>query len=348
MSKDKRDAERAARRAKRLAERAEERARRKEEHADDASERADRLAERVNRRPQRDRDLDKSIEDLVDDMTDKAEQWVNEKTGKLFDSPKQEREVKRAEAKAQRAKQAAEKARETATRAEQAAEDLSHVEQSFDEDFDELYDDVDDLDLSPRARRKAGRTARKKARQRKYGHGRSWYGFDWGYDELYSASRSRAKRRRSAHFYRDKQREKVCGVCAGLADYFGRPTWEIRLYAVLGLVFIPSVTVPAYFITYWLMDDKPYYRRVTDRFEETVDTRDQRPDDESKRSVKRESRNEMNQQASAKPKMNNVQAMKKAREKFADIELRLRGMETHVTSSRFELQRELKKISGED
>lgn len=48
------------------------------------------------------------------------------------------------------------------------------------------------------------------------------------------------------------------------------------------------------------------------------------------------------------PVMNNVQTMKVAKEKFSDIEQRLREMESHVTSSRFELQRELKKISGED
>ena len=49
-----------------------------------------------------------------------------------------------------------------------------------------------------------------------------------------------------------------------------------------------------------------------------------------------------------KPVMNNVQAIKTAKGKFADIEQRLRQMETHVTSSQFELNREFRKISGED
>lgn len=56
----------------------------------------------------------------------------------------------------------------------------------------------------------------------------------------------------------------------------------------------------------------------------------------------------MQQAADDRSKLNNEQAMKTAREKFADIEQRLRQMESHVTSSRFELQREFRKMVGED
>jgi len=333
VSKDKRDAERAARRASRLAERAEERARRKEGHAERASERAERLAERVQKRPRRERDLDQSIEDLVDGVTQKAEAWIDEQTQRLFDSPNEEREIKRAQGQAKRAQRAAAKARQSADQAERAAEDLS--DEQLDEEFDMGFE---------AGSTRSARKARKKARNRGYRYSHSWRGFDWGY--VYSGSRARARKRRSAHLYRDRQRKKICGVCAGAADYFGRPTWEIRLYAVLGLIFIPSVAIPSYFIMYFLMDDKPLFRRVTDRFEETVDRR-RRDRNDGHREPKGDAK-KAKEPGMDNPVMNNVQTMKVAKEKFSDIEQRLREMESHVTSSRFELQRELKKISGED
>jgi phage shock protein C len=164
-----------------------------------------------------------------------------------------------------------------------------------------------------------------------------WWGQGWGH----RVRRRRHRRRRSGNLYRDSRRGKVCGVCAGIADYLDIATWKVRLGAVLGLLFIPQITLPLYFGLYFLMDDKPYFRRVTDRFDdamadmaEETDTVASRPDQQ--RASAPESQN-----------LNNVQAMKVAKEKFSDIEDRLRAMETHVTSSRFELQRELNRISGE-
>jgi phage shock protein C len=341
VSRDKRDVERATRRANRLAERAEERAERKERHAERASERAERLAERVKHRPGREKDLDQSIEDLVDEVTQKAEEWIDEKTHRLFDSSDEERDIKRAEGRAERARQEADKARANAKRAERAADELHEYKIDIEEDLDS-GDGLDDLyePLSRRAQRKARRASRKARRSTSREHYADWI----------ESSRARARGRRSGLLYRDRQRKKVCGVCAGLADYFGRPAWEMRLYAVLGLVFIPSITVPAYFIMYFLMRDKPYYRRVTDRFKETIrtssDVRDDASEDSSGRGRKRGKT--MHAEVNTQPKISNVQAMKSAKAKFSDIEQRLRGMESHVTSSRFELQRELKKISGED
>ena len=244
-----------------MSERAEERARRKERHAERAVERAERLAARANRRPGRETNLDKSIADLVDEVTQKAEVWIDDQTKRMFDSPLEEREIKRVASEAEKARKEAERARHSAEQAGRAAEELSDYEESLgiDSDFDDLFQDVEP---SPRRTRSRARKARRKARAE-----RSSQGFTWIYD-LWPRSRSRARRRKSAHLYRDRQRKKICGVCAGVADYVGRPAWEIRLYAVLGLIFIPSVMVPSYFIAYFLMEDKPYYRRVTDRFEE--------------------------------------------------------------------------------
>ena len=344
MSKDKRDAERAARRAKRLAERAEERASRKERQAERAAERAERLAQRANRRPGREKELDKSIADLVDEVTQKAEQWIDDRTRRMVDSPDEKREIERVASEAEKARKEAENARYSADQAGRAAEELSQYEESLglDSGFDDLFEDVE----QPRRRTRGGaRKAGRKARVERQSH---WLA--WVYDAL-PRSRSRARRRKSAHLYRDRQRKKICGVCAGVADYVGRPAWEIRLYAVFGVIFIPSVVIPSYFITYFLMEDKPYYRRVTDRFEEGIDGRDSEYDDRESRKRNRPGErqfhgsNDLSEKDSA---MSNVQATKTAKNKFSDIEQRLRQMEGYVTSSRFELQREFRKISGED
>lgn len=390
MNRDRREAEKAARRARRLAERAEERARRKERQAQRAQERAERLAERAQRRPSSERDLDRSIEDFVDDMTDKAERWIDEQTRSVFGAS-DEREVSRAKGEAKRARDDAQKARHSADRAGRAADDLSSLtgDGSFDgldDDFSDLYGDgssyedlygggndytdgmgmfgdgYDDETGEPlsrrserRARREARRQDRKARRQRRYGYGRDdgsfWTDFDWGNQGWYRSSRRKARKRKSAHLYKDKQRKKVFGVCAGLADYWGRPAWEIRVYAVVGLFVIPSVVVPAYVIMSLIMDDKPYFRRVTDRFDTADDSPRPSPADSKSQqagSSRQEDSVKRRQRDPREPRMNNVQAMKAAKDKFADIEQRLREMETHVTSNRFELQREFKKIAGED
>ncbi|MBD3648254.1 MAG: PspC domain-containing protein, partial [Pseudomonadales bacterium] len=68
----------------------------------------------------------------------------------------------------------------------------------------------------------------------------------------------RSRVRRGRGLYRNSQHKKICGVCAGVADYLDVDRWQVRLVAVLGLIFVPSVAVTIYFIAYLLMDDKPY------------------------------------------------------------------------------------------
>ena len=314
--RERRDAERAARRANRLAQRAKQRAERKEEQARHAAERADRLAMRANRRPRREKDLDESIEDLVDQVTEKwtrkAEDWIDGQSGKLFDEGYEEEKRYRDD-----------------------DDSYSDSDSNWDGDMDEEFEEEFSKE---QPRRRTSRSSRRSKRSRK----NKWkYSYNWDSDKWRFKSRYG---RRSGNLYRDKRKGKICGVCAGSADYLGMETWQVRLIAVLGLIFIPSVAVTVYFITYFLMDDKPYYRQVTDRFDDRRDHYDEgpRPVKRSKRKVRGE------QPESPSAKVSNQEAMKKAKEKFGDIENRLRSMESHVTSSTFELQRELKKISGDD
>ena len=173
-------------------------------------------------------------------------------------------------------------------------------------------------------------------------------------------SARRAKHRRNRYrrgLYRDPDRAKVWGICAGLSDYFGVEVWQMRVCAVLGLMFLPQLTATGYIIGYFVLDKKPYYRRMTDRFDRAmgIDPADdpsldeeyaeERADweDEAKMAKSKKRQRERRPQ----PPVPNATALRTARDKFATLEERVRAMESHVTSSQFELQRELNKISGE-
>jgi phage shock protein C len=173
-----------------------------------------------------------------------------------------------------------------------------------------------------------------------------------------SSTRSRSSRRRrkvstwkslvrrkissNRGLYRDKDRKRVCGVCAGLADYWNMETWKIRFAAVMGFFFIPSLTIPGYFILYFLMDDKPYYRKASERYEGF------HVDGESDSAKKSKQGGLQSRRTRTKSDLSNVAAFSSARNKFANLEARVRLIEAHVTSSKFELQREFKKISGDE
>ncbi|MEM7364882.1 MAG: PspC domain-containing protein [Pseudomonadota bacterium] len=220
---------------------------------------------------------------------------------------------------ADRAQRLAEKARRRAHGFEDKVDDI--VERTEDwltgQDDDRRYSDSERPGESERSQERSTRTRSASERRRR-------------------ARRSRVKatklpRRKQTGLYRDKDRGKVCGVCAGVADYFNIDPWQTRIVALAGLFFMPQITVPIYFIAYFAMDDKPYYRRVTDRYEE--------PEKVSPHT----------EEVSEEPRSTSPEVVSLAdvRARFEENEQRLRVMESYVTSSAFELQREFQKISGE-
>lgn len=334
--REKLEAQREARRTKRLSERAAQRARRQAEQAEQAALRAEQLANRAQQRHYsrddsrngpRHRDMDRGIEDFVDDVTDKwsrkAEAWMDDQASQLYGSDK----------------------------------DNYGTEEDFSDDFTEDYeaDEFGSADHRSKSRVAAERRGRRKQRAKRRSARMK--------AEISGRMSRRWKRRNgNGNLYRNKQNKKICGVCSGIADYWGMSTWQVRMMAVFALFIVPSVAIPGYFIAYFLMDAKPYYRQVTDRFHELDDERDaestpasssgqknseRRSSSRKARGQKNSGRNSMRPE-NREPEISNVHALRKARQKFSDIEDRLRSMETHVTSPRFELQRELMKIAGDD
>jgi len=137
-------------------------------------------------------------------------------------------------------------------------------------------------------------------------------------------SRRHAERltRRSRRLYRDPEQQKIAGVCAGIANYYGVEIWVVRCVAVTGLLFLPSIVFPGSWLLYFLMRKPP---SADDNHART------RQDDTSPTP-------EFGPQHSPRRSLRNAQI------DLAQVELRLRRMESHVTSGRFELQRELNKI----
>lgn len=328
--REQREAEKIARRARRLADRAEERARRKADNATKAAERAEELAQRAHRRKgPRDRALEDSIEDYVDEITEKwtlqAEDWVDEQSSKLFGKPAPRSGAPHSGAQ------------------HSGAQAHSFSQDDLD---DEVVEGFEEGHRSASGRGSSSRHARTSARSNR----------NRRHDDINPRSRSSRRRKKvstwkqsvrskfisNRGFYRDKDQKKVCGVCAGFADYWNVETWQVRFAAVMGLIFIPSLTVPGYFFFYFIMDDKPYYRKASERYED-AHVRESLSGEKSKYRGGLQARKKR-----TKSDLTDAQAFSAARQKFVDIESRVRLIEAHVTSSKFELQREFKKISGED
>lgn len=345
--RDKLEAEREARRAKRLSERAEQRARRKAQQAARAAERAAELAERAKRRSPRHRNLDRSIEDMVDDVTErwtrKAEDWMDQQGRELFGSGEDEDWLGNKKSGKRKS------STDWGLGGDSSDWDLGMGSNNdgfgtSQEDYEEDYDD----ESESRRRRRRSESARRAKRRERIKRRKARLKEEVG---LAREKRRFKRRNRNGNLYRNKDNKKIFGVCSGIADYWAMEAWQVRFMAVFGIFVIPSIVIPGYFIASFLMDDKPYYRRVTDRFHELED---EVPEPTAMRSSfrergpeKRRERSRSRSQSPEAPKVPNPQVLQQAKLKFADIEDRLRVMEGHVTSSKFELQRELRKISGD-
>jgi phage shock protein C len=128
--------------------------------------------------------------------------------------------------------------------------------------------------------------------------------------------------------YRDSARGMIGGVCAGFAEYFGIEAWVARCIALTGLLFMPTIVFPAYWIAYFVMENKAKPRRSGS-------------DPDAARHDHRSPAPEFGARLSPRRSFRNVKA------DLNEAELRLRRMEGHVTSNRFELQRELHRMEEE-
>ncbi len=120
--------------------------------------------------------------------------------------------------------------------------------------------------------------------------------------------------------YKNRRKGKVSGVCAGVADYLGISPTPLRVILAVSLItpfWLPSLVV--YFLAAWILEDAPV---------------DENPVSSEEAQFWKEVRREPSGTAHD------------LRHKFREIERRLSAMETHVTSSEFDLKRKFRDLGA--
>lgn len=143
---------------------------------------------------------------------------------------------------------------------------------------------------------------------------------------------------------RDTENGKIAGICAGLADYFGIETWLVRIATVAATLLLAGPLLPVFYIAAWfILDKKPLERGFMPRGPAAA-TKPNRVskgwhNDLSEEDKKIEVKSKV-WQAGEPPR----QAFYDIKQQFTRIESRLRKVETYVTSSEYQLNKEINKL----
>lgn len=122
--------------------------------------------------------------------------------------------------------------------------------------------------------------------------------------------------------YRNKAQGKVAGVCAGLADYLKIETWVVRVAMVTGLVFSTGFFFIVYIAAWLILDEDPAAKSASGGLHHPI---------EVKTKI---------YQAGQPPR----QAFSEIRAEFNQLEGQLQQMERYVTSTEFQLNREISRL----
>lgn len=145
---------------------------------------------------------------------------------------------------------------------------------------------------------------------------------------------------------RDPERGKIAGVCAGLAEYFGIELWLIRILVVTAFFLSAGSFILVSYIAAWFILEKktsvkhsphgsfkshnPQFGHVGKGWHNVAEE-----DDDEKVKVKSKV-----WQSGEPPK----QAFADIKQRFERNEERLRKVETYVTSSEYQLNREINSL----
>jgi phage shock protein C len=124
-----------------------------------------------------------------------------------------------------------------------------------------------------------------------------------------------AEPRRMNRLYRNTQRGMIFGVCAGFADYFAFDLRVTRVLTVVGAMFAPPLVCVSYLVLGFMLPRKPDAGGA--------DFHDP---------VQRQVRSDPHDMLSS------------VRYRFRDLDSRLQRLEKYVTSSRFALDSEFRRL----
>lgn len=149
--------------------------------------------------------------------------------------------------------------------------------------------------------------------------------------------------------YRNSEKGKLAGVCAGIADYFGWETWLVRILVVSGVLFGMPFLIFGYFAAWFILDVNPkqftkhsnskrHQSSTSNEFRhKACNTANKTDDENDNESIKVKARV---WQSGEPPK----QAFHDIRKKFLLLEKKLQGIEQYVTSPEFTVTREINKL----
>ncbi len=144
-------------------------------------------------------------------------------------------------------------------------------------------------------------------------------------------------RRKGRRLYKNPDKAKLCGVCAGLSEFFDLETWVVRLIAVSFFLFSGGTAVVAYFVACFIMDPKPGSKSNKGCFGNEK-KRHHLPQDE---------------QRQYKPSVKEVwkkgkapaETLQKVEDSFEKMENKLQSMESYVTSKKYQLEKEFEDMT---
>jgi phage shock protein C len=149
---------------------------------------------------------------------------------------------------------------------------------------------------------------------------------------------------RRGELYRNPNRGKIAGVCAGIADYFGWETWLVRILVVSGVLFGMPFLILGYVAAWFILDKTP---KNASEFQQKGKQR--RSFGCCPLPAKDSSLAGMNESIKVKARVWQSgeppkQAFHDIRRKFGLLEKQLQKIEQYVTSSEFTVAREINKL----
>jgi phage shock protein C len=137
--------------------------------------------------------------------------------------------------------------------------------------------------------------------------------------------------------FRDPNKGKIAGVCAGIAQYLGWETWLVRILVVSGVLLGMEWFIVVYIAGWFILDKKSVVANKAKSHTNKNATDNCCPSSFTDDSIKVKTRI---WQAGEPPK----QAFHDIRRKFKGLERQLRSMEKYVTSAEFTVSREINKL----
>ncbi|MET1254691.1 envelope stress response membrane protein PspC [Aliikangiella maris] len=141
--------------------------------------------------------------------------------------------------------------------------------------------------------------------------------------------------------YKNPDKAKIFGVCAGIAEYFGFEVWVVRIItlALAVLNWFNGTIVFAYLVLFFVLDPKP--ESISNKGCFGKERHRARPDKTpfENKPYKPTVKDVWRSGSSPKEMLDTIEY------KFSTVESKLQRLESFITSKQFELEREFNKMN---